>query len=396
MLTTRARLRDLLLRKQGLLEGRLSGGPGGAITWVRRQGFLPLELRAHALAPSHDIALFNRVSGYQSGDLDLALYDGAQLFEHCLHVAGALPAADYVLIHDPEKAAAASRPGSLGSLVLQYLATRGPTALREIQAHLRDQGHPERRETGRAVHDLFSSGAILVRHREGAQALYDLAGRVLPRAELRALPLEERLQALVRRTLQILAPVTRATWNQVLNGIGSRSKLDLPAIKREKSRLVAGMLEGGEVVRLQVSDPPEWYFVPASWLPALEQEPRFGSPRLCFLSPLDPVVWDRRRALDLFGFDWRQAGDLRATRRRRFSAHTLTILYGKNLVGRLEPQMSWSSQRLVIHGVHLNDDSLLTDQHFRVSFVGALRDLAALHEARDIEPVGPVPRHLLR
>jgi uncharacterized protein YcaQ len=396
VLTTRAKLRDLLLRKQGLFGSRLSAGPEGAVTWVRRQGFLPLELRAHALAPSHDIALFDRISGYQPGDLDLALYDGAQLFEHFLHVPGALPARDHALIYDPERAEASARPGSPGSLVLEYLRTQGPAALKEIQACLRDEHHCDRRDIAHAVQGLFSSGAILVRHREGNQALYDVARRVLPGAGQQVLPVDERLRGLVRRTLQILAPVSRGTWFQVLNAIGSRSKLDLPAIRHEKRRLVGQMIEDGEIVRVQVNDPPEWYFVPASWLAALEQPAEGAAPRLLLLSPLDPVVWDRRRALDLFGFDWHQAGTLRTIRQRRFSANTLSILYGDSLVGRVEPQMSWSSERLVVHGVHLSDDSLLERQHFQISFTRALQELAAFHDARDIEAAGPIPRHLLR
>ncbi|MDI7278201.1 MAG: hypothetical protein QME94_19665, partial [Anaerolineae bacterium] len=73
MLTTRAALRLLLLRQQGLLGERVSGGAGGAVAWTRRQGFLPLEFQAHALAPGHDLAMLCRVSSYQIGGLDMFL-----------------------------------------------------------------------------------------------------------------------------------------------------------------------------------------------------------------------------------------------------------------------------------------------------------------------------------
>ncbi len=394
MLTTRVALRRALLAQQGLLGERASGGAGGAVAWVRRHGFLPLEVRAHALVPGHDIALFNRISGYQAGDLEMLIYDNVQLFEHSLHVPGALPVRDYALIYDPARAAAASRPGSVGALVLEALVGEGPATLRDLQAHLRSLGQQNRREVGRAVRELYASGAILIRRREGSQELLDQARRVLRNPGEETLTLEERLRALAHRTLHILAPVTRATWSQVLNAIGSRAGLGLEAMKREKRRLMAELLAEKVAVQVEVQDPPAWYLVPAAWLPALAENPETGAPRLCFLSPLDPVVWDRQRVRDLFGFDWREP-IYPSSPERRFSAGALWILYGQALVGRLEPQMSWSNQRLLVHGIQLEEQSLLEDQRFRAAFTAAIRELADLHEARHIEAAGPLPPRLL-
>ncbi len=144
MLTTRAHLRRALLAQQGLLGERAPGGASGAVAWVRRQGFLPLEVKAHALAPSHDIALFNRVSGYLMTGLDAALYDDGQFFEHYLYVLGALPAQDLGLVLDPERTAAAAAPGSPAALVLEFLRSEGPASAREVQAFLRRRGQGHR------------------------------------------------------------------------------------------------------------------------------------------------------------------------------------------------------------------------------------------------------------
>ncbi|MDI7278202.1 MAG: crosslink repair DNA glycosylase YcaQ family protein, partial [Anaerolineae bacterium] len=154
---------------------------------------------------------------------------GGQLFEHWLHLPGALPASDFALIHDPEKAAAASEPGSPGALVLEFLAEHGTASVRELQAHLRQHGWMHRRSIARAVHELYASGAILIRRREGSLESYDLARRVLPTRADEVLPTEERLRGLARRALHVLAPVTRSTLSQVLNSIGLRSRLDLAA-----------------------------------------------------------------------------------------------------------------------------------------------------------------------
>ncbi len=394
MLTTRVALRRLLLGQQGLLGARVPGGAAAAIAWVQRQGFLQLDWRAHALAASHDLILFARLLDYQAGDLDVALYESGELLDHYLHVPGVLPARDLPLVLDPAAATVAAAPGSLGAHVLALLSAEGPASLHELQARLQSTGRAERRAVEQTVHALHTSGAILVRQREGVRRIYDLAGRVLPQRSHPALPLEERLRALAQRTLQVLAPVTRGVWSQVLNGVGSRSGLNLAAMKREKGRLISEMLARDEAVQIEVEDPLQWYIVPRERLAALEERPYLTAPRVSFLSPLDPVVWDRQRARDLFGFDCRQQAYL-PPERRQFVDFALPILYGEALVGRLEARVAWSSQRLLVEAVHLEDVAFLDDQHFRGALATALGELAAFHGARDIQADGPLPRGLL-
>jgi hypothetical protein len=394
MQATRADLRWLLLTQQGLLGERCpGGGAAGAVAWVRRHGFLMLEPEARAFAPGHDLVLFNRISGYQAGDVESALYGGRRLIEHYLHVLGALPAEDYPLIYDPERAARASQPGSMGAWVLACLAAEGPCTLRELHTHL-GQNHDARRALGEAVRELYGAGAILVREREGSQPVYGLAQAVLGGEVPAPAPLEERLHALTRRSLQVLAPVTRSTWSQVLNSIGTRAGLGLAALKREKSRLMAGMLASGEAVLLEGNDLTQGYIVPADW-PLPKGRPPHVAPRVFFLSPLDPVVWDGQRARDLFGFDVRQQAFRPTLRERRFVAPTLPILFGQALVGRLEVQIHWAEERLLVHAVHLENQPELSGAQFRAAFADALHELANWLGVREIRAVGPVPPRLL-
>ncbi|HOG47837.1 MAG TPA: crosslink repair DNA glycosylase YcaQ family protein [Anaerolineae bacterium] len=395
MRMTRAELCGLLLGRQGLLVEQGSGGVAGAANWVRTHGFLMLETAARALAPGHDLVLYNRLPGYQAGDLDMALYDGGQLIEHYLHVLGALPAADYALLCDPPRAAAAARGGSAGALVLACLTAEGPCTLRDLQAHLRDTQAGGARAVAQAVYELHASGAILVRRREGSGALYDLAVRVLPGCAAQVLPAEERLHGLAYRTLHVLAPVTRATWSQVLGSLGSRTGLGVSALKREKGRVIAELLARGEAEQVEVQDGAQPYFVPAAWLAAMERSAYKPAPRLSFLSPIDPIVWDGRRALDLFGFDVRRQAYLPTIRERRLAPPALAILYGQVLVGRLQAQMNWGEERFTVRGIHLEGQARLEERHFRTAFADAVRSLAAWHGAREIRAAGPVPPRLL-
>lgn len=392
MLSTRANLRRALVAQQGLLGARLSGGTLRALAWIREHGFLPLDGSAYALASGHDLALYNRISGFQLGDFDLALYDGSHLFEHYLHVQGALPASDYSLIHNPEVVRKIAAPGSLGALVLEFLAAEGPATLRDLRAQLGAAARDARRTLGRVVHALYANGAILIRQRDGRQELYDLAERVLPQRQPRVLSVEERLRELARRTLRVLAPVTRPVWSQALNALGSRAKLGLEAMKREKGSLISHLLADREAVLVEVEDPPEWYVVPADWIAAMETPATVAAPRVSFLSDIDPLIWDRQRARDLFRFDFRRPVHLPVEGRR---IATLAILYGVSLVGRISCQVSWPTQRLLVHDIAFTDPTVLDDQHFRHAFAAAVEGLAGFHEARAIEAAGPLPPRLL-
>jgi uncharacterized protein YcaQ len=60
--------------------------------------------------------------------------------------------------------------------------------------------------------------------------------------------------------------------------------------------------------------------------------------RTIFLSPFDPVVWERSRVLDLFGFDFPIEFYFPAAK-RKYGYFCLPILYQNKLVGRLDPKL---------------------------------------------------------
>jgi uncharacterized protein YcaQ len=53
------------------------------------------------------------------------------------------------------------------------------------------------------------------------------------------------------------------------------------------------------------------------------------------LSPFDPIVWDRRRALELFGFDYRLEC-YTPLEKRRYGYFTLPVLRRGQLIGRID------------------------------------------------------------
>jgi hypothetical protein len=108
--------------------------------------------------------------------------------------------------------------------------------------------------------------------------------------------------------------------------------------------------------------------------------------RTALLSPFDPVVWDRERALAMFGFDYRLECYLPAPR-RRFGYFSLPILRRGALVGRLDAKAHRAEGRFEVKAFHLEPGvragaGLLSD------VAGAIRASARWHGTPEVA-VGP-------
>ncbi|RZP45841.1 DNA glycosylase AlkZ-like family protein, partial [Salmonella enterica] len=73
------------------------------------------------------------------------------------------------------------------------------------------------------------------------------------------------------------------------------------------------------------------------------------------LSPFDPVVWDRKRAAQLFGFNYRLECYTPAAK-RQYGYFVLPLLYRGRLVGRMDAKMHRKTGVLEVISLYLEDD----------------------------------------
>ena len=227
--------------------------------------------------------------------------------------------------------------------ILARLADRGPLRARDLPDSCvvpwRSSGWNDHRNVGRMLTQMVDRGEVAVAGRLGRDRLWDLAERVYPHDDV--VPLDDALHLRRERLLGALGIARRGT-------VGSAGE---PAV-----------IDG----------------VPGVWRvdPAQLDEPFEG--RTALLSPLDRLVFDRKRTTELFGFDY-QLEMYKPVAARRWGYWALPVLHGDRLVGKLDATADRKRGVLRVHAVH-------EDEPFASPTTAAVdREIAALAEWLGLE-----------
>lgn len=181
----------------------------------------------------------------------------------------------------------------------------------------------------RWLETAFVTGALMVARREGFQRVYDVPERVL--AQHPHL-LDDPPDATTTRHWMIGESV-RALGVATAAQIGDYFRLH----PRVDDHALAPLCSAGILHPVQVAGWERIAYVHGEDLPLL-QAARAGTlhaRRTVLLSPFDPLVWDRQRALDLFDFDYRLECYTPAAK-RQYGYFVLPLLDRDRLVGRLD------------------------------------------------------------
>ena len=226
----------------------------------------------------------------------------------------------------------------------------------------------------RALEMLYTSGELMIARRARFHRIYDLRERVLPSwDDARTPSLEEARRALALKAVRALG-VTPASWVADYFRTSKRATMPVVAQLAAEGLLLEARVEGWK-------EPA--YIHPDHAVQAEEAVARGLQPELTtLLSPFDPLVWDRKRALDLFGFDYRIECYTPALK-RRYGYFTLPILHRGALVGRLDPKAHRKDGVFEIKALHL-EPGVAVDDELVMALAGALTECAAWHGTPDV------------
>jgi uncharacterized protein YcaQ len=269
--------------------------------------------------------------------------------------------------------------------MLDVIRERGPVRSSDfVRTDGKAGGWWEWKPEKRALESLFTAGELMVARRHNFQRIYDLRERVLPSWDDSQLPtLEQTRRTLILKAVRALGVAT----DRWINDYYRTKRVHInPLLKQlaDENELIAASIEG-------IKEPA--YIHPANM--ALAQKAGSGkltSKRTTLLSPFDPVVWDRARALALFGFDYRLECYTPAPK-RRYGYFTLPILWRGELIGRLDPKAHRKDGIFEIKAVHL-EPSIVAGDEMIADLAAAVRECAAWHGTPEVVIRTSTPRGL--
>jgi uncharacterized protein YcaQ len=144
-----------------------------------------------------------------------------------------------------------------------------------------------------------------------------------------------------------------------------------------------GLVASGQVLPVKVEGWDAPGYVHASQMKRLQAaQDELPASKTTLLSPFDPLVWDRRRALELFGFDYRIECYTPAAK-RIYGYFTLPILYRNQLIGRLDPKAHRKDGIFEVKALHMEPGVTLDDELIR-EVKGAIQACAAWHRTPQV------------
>ncbi|MGT2424994.1 winged helix-turn-helix domain-containing protein [Amnibacterium kyonggiense] len=293
---------------------------------------------------SHYLPHFARLGPYDRSALDRLLLDPAgDRVEYWAHEAAFVPKADLGLFafrmaaYRSKYAAELAGSRALAAVLLAEIADRGPLAASEVEQEPSVRQGPwwGWSDTKRTLELLFRTGDLVSAGRRGFERRYGLPEQVLG-GPIEPVPKEDAVRELVRRSA-------------IAHGVAALPDLaDYHRLRSDDTAAAVRDLEdAGELVPVRVAGWTQGGGRPLKAWRHADAVPPARLRAAAVLSPFDPVVWQRDRALRLFGFHYRISIYTPAPQREH-GYYVLPVLVDDRLVGRVDLKSDRRGGRLLV------------------------------------------------
>jgi uncharacterized protein YcaQ len=278
------------------------------------------------------------------------------------------------------------------------LRKRGPLGNRDLEGNkIGLWNYRGRKDTSLALYDMWLSGETMMHHRNGFDRVYDFRENIAPKEYDTVATEKEAEEFFARKAVSFHGLKREATMRGELN-----YHLRRDYSKTEVTKLLNGWKESGMFEQVQIEDGRDIYLVLAADVKILEslekgRIPKGWNPKetstleeVTFLAPLD-IVSARGRAKRLFDFEYTWEVYTPA-HKRRWGYYVLPILYGDDLVARLDPKLDRTTMTLEIKGFWHEDDAPIKDAAFADALAKGLIRFAKFLGAKklDVSAIQPV------
>jgi uncharacterized protein YcaQ len=352
--------RCYILGKQGLWPGRRWTGKEGTATALSTVEGVQID-PVTIVAPSQDIVLWGRVREYQTEYLHDLLYKERRFFDYggglFIYPIDELPYWRVVMNRRKSEKRwaefAQANPTMLNE-VRYTIRTNGPLQSRDFEGNSTSH-YRSSKETGVALYYLWLTGELMIRNRQGKERIYDFLENIAPEHLQWTASENNAVQFFVRKAVSHLGMVSERQFRNAL-----KSACERPVDTKEAKATLVEMVESGLLTGVQCEHQTFYCLasdthyleslsngtVPADW----HTVDNNASPtETIFLSPLE-YVSARGRAKELFDFDyiWEI---YKPASKRQYGPYTMPILFGNQLVARIDAKLERQSQLYSINGL---------------------------------------------
>ena len=303
----------------------------------------------NVLLPAHFLMIWSRLGPYDRKRFERFLYDSGEHTEQWAHEASVVASSDWPLLAHRRRdfqqwknspiSKMSDRQAYLDS-ILDTVHANGATSsndLPPVDGPKRRPGDWHRSIPRWALEYHFGKGRLAVRRRKkNFQRMYDLPERIIDERyrneSVRRIDAERELLRKASKSLGI------ATAHDLADYYRMSVRDAIPRLEE--------LVEEGALTQVSVDG-----WADTGYLASSAKSPRH-IPGASLLSPFDPVVWFRPRAMRLYGFEYRIEIYVPAAK-RRWGYYVLPFRQGEEITARVDLKADRKASVLRVQNAHL-------------------------------------------
>ena len=396
IMLTKTQAQRFVLAKQGLLGSYRFSGKEGAYAYVRQAGCIQYD-PVDVCGKNAELTLQSRVKGFRKSMLADLLYKDRLLVDYADKELSIWPAEDWPCFspyRERSRKLGASFPGlaELEEEALAYIRAHGPVSSDTLpidgeifwhsSMHWSGNWHKKSKAARSVLEQLYTDGTLVIHHKTGSRKFYDLAEHHLAASLLTAEhPDDEAL--LCWRVLRRIGAVG-LLWDR-----NSPAFLGIELNADRRKAAFSALESRGAILPAQVEG------IKAPFYYLAEDEPLLRAvlagtldkkPRMEFMAPLDPLLWDKKLVAALWGFQYSWEIYTPADK-RKYGYYTLPILLGDGFIGRIEAAADQKNGTLRVKNVWY-EPGVRQTQKLRLALDRTLRRFARFNDCTTVELCG--------
>ena len=361
---TRQQARQFILAKQGLIGAYRFSGKDGAYEYVHQAGCIQYD-PVDVCGKNAELTLQSRVKGFSKSMLHELLYEDRKLVDYADKELSIWPSEDWPYFTSYRERSIRSGKTfkglkTLETKVLNYIRENGPVCSDDLpiegeifwhsSMHWSGNWQKKSQAARSVLEQLYTDGVLIIHHKKGSRKYYDLAEKYFPPSLLNAkYPFSDEEAFLAWRVLRRIGAVG-LLWDK-----NSTAFLGIKINAEKRKKILDQLSRKGLVRAVMVEGIKQPFYFRSEDEPLMKKIIEGEAdlkPRMSFIAPLDPLMWDK--ALILALFDFRYSWEIYTpAAKRKYGYYTMPVLFGDRFVGRIEAVPDRKNGILEVKGIWL-------------------------------------------